>query len=767
MAYGTPRAPDEIQPYYTDIRRGRPPTRAARRPRRAVRRRSAALSPLARAPRRSATALQAALDATGPGRFDRRASASSTPTRRSRRRRRRWPRPVPDASSGWCSPRTSRRSRSASTSAGRAAAAEPPGIAVRRHRQLGHRAGVRRLPRRRRAPPARGDAGQHEGAVHRPLAAAADPRRRRPVPRRAARHRRGRRRGGRAGTVDAVAVGWQSAGRTPEPWLGPDILAVIDELAAAETPTGCSCARAGSSPTTSRCSTTSTSRPGHGPRARAGVRPHGVVNDDPAVIGALARRVVEADAARRDGARRRRRRRHQPASPPRTRRLASSAPTTSTSRCARPTTGSAASCATSPFAGPPPSTRAPTRSSPGSPAGRRRSPAGRSRRRADVADRRAGRGVARRAARPPRWSPARRADRRIGAWRAAACSRGGGMARAALEPLLPRRDARRLHRRVRPRPLRRRGPRAPRRRARRQHLRRRHRPLQPRHGSPAGRAGRPSAAACCSPPAPHGRRRAGRRVRSSQRRAPGWARWRTAVAAPPGRRAPRSVRAAPGHRARRRRARWRSTATTPTRWCWPRRPRRRRRCSRPLHPSSAAAAGGDGPRRRRDRHAGRRRWPERLHGPQRLPRAQARPADGDGGLVRLAEVGPLARATARCCGSPSGATGCRCRPRRRRRCSRAPSTRSAVTSASICSRRDSAITRWPARVPAVPAAPPRLGGRGRARPAGRPPRHRGQLPTASACRPASPRPSGPRVAASRTHWPTRRLTEVRCWHTCR
>ena len=26
MAYGTPRHPDEIEPYYTDIRRGRPPT---------------------------------------------------------------------------------------------------------------------------------------------------------------------------------------------------------------------------------------------------------------------------------------------------------------------------------------------------------------------------------------------------------------------------------------------------------------------------------------------------------------------------------------------------------------------------------------------------------------------------------------------------------------------------------------------------------------------------------------------------------------------
>ncbi len=30
------------------------------------------------------------------------------------------------------------------------------------------------------------------------------------------------------------AIAWQSAGRTPEPWLGPDILQVIDELADAE-----------------------------------------------------------------------------------------------------------------------------------------------------------------------------------------------------------------------------------------------------------------------------------------------------------------------------------------------------------------------------------------------------------------------------------------------------------------------------------------------------------------------------------------------------
>ena len=30
------------------------------------------------------------------------------------------------------------------------------------------------------------------------------------------------------------SVAWQSAGRTPEPWIGPDILAVIDDLAVAE-----------------------------------------------------------------------------------------------------------------------------------------------------------------------------------------------------------------------------------------------------------------------------------------------------------------------------------------------------------------------------------------------------------------------------------------------------------------------------------------------------------------------------------------------------
>ena len=31
--------------------------------------------------------------------------------------------------------------------------------------------------------------------------------------------------------LDDWAIGWQSAGRTPEPWIGPDVLAIVDESA--------------------------------------------------------------------------------------------------------------------------------------------------------------------------------------------------------------------------------------------------------------------------------------------------------------------------------------------------------------------------------------------------------------------------------------------------------------------------------------------------------------------------------------------------------
>jgi protoporphyrin/coproporphyrin ferrochelatase len=69
MAYGTPRAPDEIEPYYTDIRRGRPPTPEALADLVARYAAIGGVSPLAELTEAQQVALQTALDADDPGRF--------------------------------------------------------------------------------------------------------------------------------------------------------------------------------------------------------------------------------------------------------------------------------------------------------------------------------------------------------------------------------------------------------------------------------------------------------------------------------------------------------------------------------------------------------------------------------------------------------------------------------------------------------------------------------------------------------------------------
>ena len=69
MAYGTPRSPEEIEPYYTDIRRGRPPTPEALADLVARYGAIGGVSPLAELTEAQRDALQAALDATEPGRY--------------------------------------------------------------------------------------------------------------------------------------------------------------------------------------------------------------------------------------------------------------------------------------------------------------------------------------------------------------------------------------------------------------------------------------------------------------------------------------------------------------------------------------------------------------------------------------------------------------------------------------------------------------------------------------------------------------------------
>ena len=70
-----------------------------------------------------------------------------------------------------------------------------------------------------------------------------------------------RRRSRAAAGVDDHVVCWQSAGRTADAWLGPDVLEVLAALDAGRGAARSSSARSASSRTTSRCSTTSTSRP--------------------------------------------------------------------------------------------------------------------------------------------------------------------------------------------------------------------------------------------------------------------------------------------------------------------------------------------------------------------------------------------------------------------------------------------------------------------------------------------------------------------------
>ena len=280
MAYGTPavarRRRGVLHPHPPRAARRRPsswPTcSAATRP-------SAAPRRWPSAPRPSGPALAAALDEPGAGPLARWCSARSTrprssrtrsPTLAGRGRRRR--------SSAWCSrPHYSRRQRR-----------RVPGAAARRGRRA--RASARRRstagtsspPTSPSWPtPSRDGAGRAAPSARRccspPTACPSGCWSTTRTPTSCASQRR---RGRRRPSGLHRWAGWSSAGRaparTPEPWRGPDVLEVIDELAG-DRPgrRGAACARGLREPTTSRWSTTSTSRPARvADEVGPGLRPH-------------------------------------------------------------------------------------------------------------------------------------------------------------------------------------------------------------------------------------------------------------------------------------------------------------------------------------------------------------------------------------------------------------------------------------------------------------------------------------------------------------
>lgn len=243
MAYGTPRTPEEIEPYYTDIRRGRPPTPELLAE--LVGRYDAigGISPLAERTEAQRAGLQAALDALDPGHYEVVLGLKHAEPKIETAVEALVDQGFRSAVGVVLAPHYS--SYSIGQYLGRARdAAAPHGMEV-----LGveswavepafveflaadMRARLAEMPANTKvlftahSLPQRiidgGDPYPDELRATAEAVAAA------------------------VGLTDwsSWAIAWQSAGRTPEPWIGPDILAVIDELAASENADGvlvCAC----------------------------------------------------------------------------------------------------------------------------------------------------------------------------------------------------------------------------------------------------------------------------------------------------------------------------------------------------------------------------------------------------------------------------------------------------------------------------------------------------------------------------------------------
>ena len=236
MAYGTPRTPDEIEPYYTDIRRGRPPTPEALADLTARYAAIGGVSPLAQLTEAQAAGLQLALDAADPGRFEvvlglKHAEPKVEDTAR------RVASDGVDAVVGLVlAPHYSsysigqylERTRQGVTESGvdipvvgvESWATEPAFVGFladdlnRRLAAMRERTGgrVRVLFTAHSLPQRIIDAGDPYPDELRSTAEAV---------------------AARIGLTegDDWQIAWQSAGRTPEPWIGPDVLEVIDSLA--------------------------------------------------------------------------------------------------------------------------------------------------------------------------------------------------------------------------------------------------------------------------------------------------------------------------------------------------------------------------------------------------------------------------------------------------------------------------------------------------------------------------------------------------------
>jgi ferrochelatase len=295
MAYGTPRTPAEIEPYYTDIRRGRPPTPELLADLVARYDAIGGISPLAQLTEAQRDALQGALDERAPGQYRVVLGLKHAEPK------------IETAVAELVAAGTRRiiglvlaphfSAYSIGQYLGRAReAAAPHGIEVAGVESWAVepafveflaaevRARLAELPPNTKVlftahslPQRIIDAGDPYPDEVRATAAAV---------------------AAAAGLTrwSQWAVAWQSAGRTPEPWLGPDILAVIDELAASEHADGvlvCACGFVADHLEVLYDLDIEARR--HAEARGLAFARTACVNADPAVIGALAERVMACD----------------------------------------------------------------------------------------------------------------------------------------------------------------------------------------------------------------------------------------------------------------------------------------------------------------------------------------------------------------------------------------------------------------------------------------------------------------------------------------
>ncbi|MCU1486826.1 MAG: Ferrochelatase [Actinomycetia bacterium] len=286
MAYGTPARPEDVEAYYTDIRRGRPPTPEQLAD--LVRRYDAigGISPLAARTEAQRVGLQAALDEQAPGRFEVVLGFKHTAPFIEDAMADLRARGVDRVVALVLAPHYSALSvgeyleRAGADAAITSWATEPAyvefvaGAVAAKLADLPEGAKVvftaHSLPKRVEA---MGD--PYVAELRSTAEAVAD--------------RLG------LGPWSQWAIAWQSAGRTPEPWLGPDVLTVIDDLAGTGRATGLLVAPCGfvsdhlevlyDLDVEAAAKAASVGLP----FARTKV-----LNDDPTVLAALADRVISA-----------------------------------------------------------------------------------------------------------------------------------------------------------------------------------------------------------------------------------------------------------------------------------------------------------------------------------------------------------------------------------------------------------------------------------------------------------------------------------------